>query len=218
MSIFKYLPEERFALALVSEGELHMKPLSHFRRVEDQEIRGDPNDAVLNYAPSGGLQLHEPHGKRLPPGEWYFRSEPKEEIFVFCTSTELSAELANRFRSPFCVEITDPETLLARIRSRAHPSSKLDYERTVGDLVNYRENSSPPGSTWALPDKLALTKAASFAWQKEHRIAVGRRGAFDFENVTTALQKGTARISETDVQPLLLRVGTLAKVARLHRF
>jgi hypothetical protein len=72
-------------------------------------VRGDPDDGKLRYQPEPGLALTKANGEvvNLPPG-WRFRaSAHAKAIFVYCLSQERSEALAEKFQSPFCVEIKD---------------------------------------------------------------------------------------------------------------
>ena len=195
-----------------------LRPLSHFRVYEDGQVRGDSSEGLLAFAPQGGLQITKQDGSAFTLEGWRFISSAKQDdIFVFCASNQLSAELADRFGSPFCVEVSDPDRLISRLKSRAHPTSHLDYEHLVGGKVDYRDLDQEPKIDWALPERLAFIKPKSFAWQDEFRIAVGKRGAFNVENVALKLETGAAAAPPVPSQAeLFLRVGSLASLARLH--
>jgi hypothetical protein len=221
MSLFKYFSEERFARAFIDKGALLMRPLSYFRAVEDGLVRGDPRDGILSYAPAAGLSINKEDGTTLIlEGGRFTSSARHDEVFVYCASTCLSAELARRFESPFCVEIRDEERLVARLRPRAHASSTLAYDALVAGGVDYRDPERAPGIDWALPDRLAFIKSRSFAWQEEFRIVVGRRGAMDVHNVVCTVETGpsaTVGAEGLRASPLLQKVGSLSEVAELHR-
>lgn len=220
MPVFKYFTMAAHARAFMNRGELLLRPLSYFRTHEDGGVRGDSRDGVLTYAPPSGLEIIKQDGTVVPSAGWRFTSSPKhDDIFVYCASNQLSAELAQRFASPFCVEIQDPDLLVNRLRARAHPTSRLDYDRTHSGSVEYRNLESTPGADWALPEKLAFIKPEGFAWQDEFRIAIGKRGAFDAENVECKIETGPAPSGAASyTQPALaLRLGDLAHCTQLHR-
>jgi hypothetical protein len=221
MPIYKYFTAEAHARSFLRKGTMLFRPLSYFRAIEDGEIRGDPHDGTLTYAPSNGLEIMKEDGTKVVLEGWHFASSAKhEDIFVYCASNLLSAELATKFESPFCVEIFDPEAIVARLKRRAHASSQLDYKQTIHSRVDYREIGRAPAADWALPDKLAFIKPARFSWQDEYRIVIGRRGAMEVQNVAVTLQSGSA--TTTSGQPfqsaLKLEIGSLAEFAQLHRF
>lgn len=220
MALFKYFSEERHALSFLERGEMLMRPLSWFRRIEDGQVRGDALDGVLVYAPEGGLELTMQDGRTVTiEGGRFHSSARHDEIFAFCASRTLSPELARRFDAPFCVEVDDADVIVRRLRARATPRSRLDYDSVLSGPVDYRRESREPGVDWALPERIALTKPAAFAWQDEHRIAIGTRGALDAENVAVSMRTGPDTVPATDPSPasIVLRIGPLREEAILHR-
>jgi hypothetical protein len=219
MAIFKYFTEEAHAIALINKGELMLQPLSHFRGREADGVRGDPRDGILTYAPQGGLVMNMEDGRVITlEGGSFNSSVNQNDIFVYCASNQLSADLAERF-GPFCVELPDPDILVRRLKMRAHPTSQLDYEQTVCGKVDYREHSREPGADWALPERLVLIKPECFAWQDEFRIAVGKRDTMNVENVGLTIRAGAAAaVFEPVPAPIFLKVGKLADLVTLHHF
>ncbi|WP_294192017.1 hypothetical protein [uncultured Sphingomonas sp.] len=219
MPLYKYLGEEAFASALIEKGQVYFRPLSYFRAFEDDLVRGDPDDGKLRSEPAAGLKLTKQSGEvvELPTG-WHFRASVRaEDIFVYYLSTELSGDLAAKFDSRFCVEIQDPIRLVGRIATHVRLRSKLDRNHVYSDKVDYRKLAAEPGADWALPERVAFIKPEAWAWQKEHRILVGRKGAFAVENVECALECETGLAPPTSGGPLIIHVGNLSKIAKLHR-
>ena len=219
MAIFKYFNEEAHASAFITKGELMLQPLSHFRAREADGVRGDPRDGILTYARKGGLIMNMQDGRVITlEGGSFNSSVNQNDVFVYCASNQLSAKLAEKF-GPFCVEIPDPDVLVRRLKARASPTSKFDYERLVQGRVDYREHSTEPGADWALPERLVLIKPVVFAWQDEFRIAVGKRDTMNVQNVRLTIETGPAAAAYEPVpSPIFLRVNALTDVATLHRF
>lgn len=219
MAIFKYFTEEVHALALINKGELMLQPLSHFRGREADGVRGDPRDGILTYAPKDGLVMNMEDGRVITlEGGSFNSSVNQNDIFVYCASNQLSADLAERFGS-FCVEIPDPDVLVRRLTLRAHPTSQFDYAQLVSGKVDYREHSREPGVDWALPERLVLIKPEDFEWQDEFRIAVGKRETMSVESVGLTIHTGSAGlIFEPVPAPIFLRIEKLADFVTLHRF
>lgn len=219
--VFKYFTQESHARALVDRGNLLMRSLSHFQAQEDGEVRGDQREGRLIYAPLGGLEITKATGERIVlQGTRFASAAMSDEIFVFCTSTVRSAELASRFQSRFCVKLSDPEGLARRIRARAHTTSRLDYSQLVHCEVVYQDDNTAPGVDWAFPAKLAFRKSKGFCWQAEHRFAVCGRGAFDAENVVCTLssEELPQHASRLPAAFVTMRVGSLAAMTELHVF
>jgi hypothetical protein len=219
MTIYKYFTEEAHALALINRGELMLQPLSHFRGREADGVRGDPRDGVLTYAPQGGLVMNMENGRVITLEDGSFNSSVNQnDIYVYCASNQLSADLAQRFGA-FCVEIPDHDVLVRRLQMRGHLTSKFDYGQVVCGKVVYREHSEEPGVDWALPERLVLVKPVEFAWQDEFRIAVGKRDAMKVENVSLTIQtRPSAPAFELIPPPIFLRLNPLADYVTLHRF
>lgn len=219
MAIYKYFTHEAHALALIKKGILLLQPLSHFRNHEDSEVRGDRRDGVLPYAPGDGLEITKEDGTVIVIENGQFTSSAKQnDIFVYCASNSLSSHLAEKFGN-FCVGILDPIMVVDRLRSRAHTSSKLDYSNIYAGPVVYRKPELKPGVNWALPEKLAFIKPEAFSWQNEFRIALGKRGAFQVENVDCKIEIGQVAVTVLDPAQngLKLNIGRLDGL-KLHRF
>lgn len=221
MPIYKYFSTQAHAKSFMKKGALMFRSLSYFRAIEDGEVRGDKNDGTLTYAPEGGLLLTKEDGTTIHLAGWRFSSAAKhDEIYVFCVSRILSADLAARFGTPFCVEVFDPELIANRLKARAHINSKLDYAQTEHAGIDYRGPEQGPEADWALPEKIAFIKPTLFAWQDEYRYAIGRRNALDVHNVEVPLTSGTAQAVPVNSvpPPIILEIGNLYDHGRLHRF
>lgn len=219
-SIFKYVSKEEHARKLIERGELYLQSLAYFRAYEDGSVRGDPDDGKLQYQPVEGLTITKQNGQVLLLPEARFRaSVSAENIYVYCMSSKRSEYLAERFQSPCCVEIRDPGALFAKVKGSVRLRSKLDHRNLYRGPVEYRALEVMPGADWALPQRVAFIKPPAWSWQMEYRIVVGRKGAFDFQNVGLALEKGGAdRGVRMSRSPMLLAVGDLSRHAVLHRF
>lgn len=220
VSIYKYVSEERFAQALIEKGQLYLQSLADFRSYEDALIRGDPDDGKLRYQPEPGLTLTKADGEVVNLPGWRFRaSVHAEDIFVYCLSFERSEALAEKFQSPFCVEIKDADALFAKTKGSVRIRSKLDRRNVYRGAVEYRDPATAPGADWALPEKVAFIKPPAWSWQMEYRMVMGRRGVFAVENVDLALENGPCGLTAAAAgSPLILAVGDLSRIAQLHRF
>lgn len=219
MAIYKYFTDEAHALSFIRKGNLLMRPLSYFRALEaDEGVRGDRRDGILTYAPVGGLQMNMQNGRVVTLEAASFNSSVQQnDIFVFCASNQLSADMAKQFGC-FCVEV-DPDCVIRRLKQRAHPSSQFDYDQIISGNVDYRARDKEPGVDWALPEKLVLIKPESFAGQEEFRIAVGKRNSFAVENVGLTIQIGPTATSVAPMQThIIANVGKLADAVKLHQF
>jgi hypothetical protein len=219
--LYKYVTEERFAAALREQGQVYMQTLAAFRVYEDNDVRGDRHDGRLQYEPSEGLLLTRSSGEivRLPMG-WKMASSPQaDDIYVYCLSTVRSEELAERFNSPFCVEIQNPIGLIGRIKRSVALRSQLARGHVFHGPVEYRQQETQPIVKWALPEQVSFIKPPAWQWQSEYRIVVGRKGAFDVENVVTTLECGeAANMAPPQRRPLTLAVGSILQGTIVHKF
>jgi len=222
MPLYKYLAKEVYARALIDKGQIFARPLSYFRAYEDERVRGDPDDGKLRYEPKEGLVLTMENGEVVEmPSGWRFRASVRaDDIYAYCLSTQLSPEIAAGFDCPFCVEIKEPTRLLGRISIHVRLRSKLDRNGVYSGEIDYRNLTAAPGVDWALPERVAFIKPEGWAWQKEHRIVFGRKGAFAVEGVECALETDTGEVASATAahDPLILHVGDLSKITELHSF
>lgn len=198
MAIYKYFTEERFANDFMKHGKMRFGSLTHYRELEDGKKRGDAKDGTLHYAPPEGLEITMVKDGRKLTGVSF--TTAAQNMFVFCVSNELSADRAKDF-GPFCVEVADPDALVARVKARACRSSKLDYARTIYGPIEYRPLDKIPGADWAFPERIVLMKPPEYASQTESRIAVPLK----------------SDVSSNDAW-LIVKVGKLTQITTLHRF
>lgn len=198
MPIYKYFTEERFALAFVRKGQMRFGSLAHYRGLEDGGVRGDPKDGTLHYAPAEGLEITMVADGRKLTGTSF--TTAAQGMFIYCASNELSGARAAELGA-FCVEIKDLDTIVARLRARACPRSRLDYAGLFYGSIEYRALDTIPGVDWAFPEKVALIKPPEYADQNEFRIVLPLK-----PNVTS----GDANV--------MVEIGNLEAITELHRF
>lgn len=219
--LFKYFSNEEHAIALVEKGEVYMQTLSSFRSYEDDDVRRDTADGKLRYKPTDGLTLTKENGDIVQmPADWSFVSSVKDEdVYVFCLSTQFSDEIACRFQSRFCVEIETSGRLIGAIRQKVAIRSQLDSKHVLYGPVAYRSLEDLPQADWALPERVAFIKPREWAWQREYRIIVGKKGVFAPENVVLTLTKdeGVSSLPK-NAEPLTLCVGNLSRWAKIREF
>lgn len=218
-SIYKYVTEERFALDLIEKGKVFMQTLATFQGYEDEDVRRDPDDGRLRFQPDGGLPINIEGREPEVWANWRATFSVKSaDMFVYCLSTVRSEELAERFDSRFCVEFLNPISLVSRIRNVVRLRSAMD-RAIFFQKVEYRNQQVPPGVAWALPHQVAFVKPEEWAWQNEFRVIVGKKGVFALHNLEMQLETGPPqRAPRADSQPLILTIGSMARVAKIIRF
>lgn len=217
--IYKYVTEERFALALIERGQVFMQTLATFQGYEDEGVRRDPDDGRLRFQPDDGLHINIEGREPEVWANWRATfSVNSADMFVYCLSTVRSEELAERFDSRFCVEFLNPISLISRIRSMIRLRSAMDRAIFFKE-VEYRAQQTTPGVRWALPEQVAFVKPEGWAWQNEFRVVAGKKGVFAVHNLDMQLETGPQPLAPpVDSEPLVLTVGSMARVANLIRF
>ena len=219
LTLYKYLPYQH-AEPFVASGEVMFRSLSFFLACEDRE-RGDDLEGTRSYEPVTGLEITKQTGEKLKM-QGAFRSSVKEpsELFIFSTSTLMSADLALKFEADACVEIADNSTFVARLRTalRRRPRAKLST--LIHGHVTYYQPESPPEEVWALPERIVMHKPQRFAYQCEYRFAFSTKNdAFEFENVNLTLVRGQlAGLRLGSYPETLLKFGPMSDCCRIHRF
>lgn len=198
MALYKYFTDERFANAFIRKGNMRFGSLASYRQFEDGGVRGDPKDGTLHYEPHEGIEITMVADGRKLSGISF--STAAQNMFVYCMSSELSSERAAEL-GPFCVEVADPDTIVARLRARATNASKLDYAAVVCGETEYRPYDKIPGADWAVPERVVMIKPPEYAPQKEFRIALPLKPDATSED-----------------ECVLVPIGNLGGIARLHRF
>ena len=197
------------------------RALSYFRDYEDAQVRGDEFEGTKLYRPRTGLEitLTATGQKRVLPHS--FESTANEDdIFVYCLSTMLIAELATQFKASACVEIVSPVRLIAGVRAALLRRPSIKSKTLVHGKVKYYAPEEPPIVDWALPNRIAMSKLSLYKPQHEYRFAFAVNGAFQVENTRLRLvSPGERRPQRTTAHPeRLLKIGSLAKVCKIHRF
>ena len=219
-SLYKYLPE-RYVEAFVRKGAVLFRALSYFRDYEDDQIRGDEFEGTRLHRPQNGLEitLTATQEKVVLPHS-FESSANEDDIFVFCLSTALSADLAAQFQADACVEILNPNRFVAGIRAALLRRPSVKSKMLVHGNVRYYTPDEPVIVDWALPEKIAMSKLSAYAPQQEYRIAFAVNGAFGVESTRLRLvAPGQRRPPRTMSHPeRLLKLGSLAKICKVHRF
>ena len=220
MNLYKYLPS-KYIDGFVRRGEVLFRALSYFRDYEDAQVRGDEFEGTKLYRPKQGLEvtLTATQERRLLPHA--FESTANEDdIFVFCLSTVLSADLAEQFKASACVEIHHPARFISEIRAALNRRPSIKNKMLVHGEVKYYVEDEPPIVDWALPEKIAMSKLSFYSPQQEYRIAFAVNGAFKVQNTRLRLVvPGERRVPRSASHPeRLMKLGNLSKLCSVHRF
>jgi hypothetical protein len=220
-TLIRYFSKQEYAAAFMVQGDVRLRPLSYFRDYEDQGVRADQHEGTLVHRPDAGLQVRLEHSGELVALPHRFESTTDEDnIFVYCLSTELSADIAARFKAAIAVEVLRPLGFLAALRSALRLRARFRSAQLVHQPVRYYEWDEPPLGDWAIPERVAMRKPKPYAWQKEYRFAVPVGNAFAVENVSVRLVAPQSQRAPRagDHAEERLRLGNLSKICKVHRF
>jgi hypothetical protein len=217
-SLVRYFSEIN-GRAFLERGEVLFRALSYFRDYEDKGVRADEHEGTLVHKPLGGLQANLVATGAVVDLPHRMESTAKEdEILVYCMSTELSADIGQRFNAEMAVEILDPAKFLGRVRSCLALRKRIHANELVHGTVHYYEWHEQPIVDWALPERIAMRKPKSFEWQKEYRIAAPVGDAFRVQNVSVKLvAPGSPRPPRATAHPqMCVKLGNISKICRVH--
>lgn len=219
-SLYKYLPA-KYVESFVREGAILFRSLSYFRDYEDAQVRGDVFEGTRLYRPQSGLEitLTTTQQKVILPHS-FESSANEDDIFVFCLSTALSADLASQFQATACVEIRNPSRLIAGVRDALLRRPSIKSKMLVHGEIRYYTEDQPPIIEWALPERIAMSKLSVYMSQQEYRLAFAVNGAFRVETSRLRLvSPGERRAPRTTSHPeRLFKLGSLATLCKAHQF
>ena len=185
--LYKYFSERKWAEAFL-DGSMLFRSLSHFRDLEDKNVREDEKEGVSIFRPKDGLIMHnETQGTTLTlPDHGLETVVKQDEIFVFCVSRSLTDELRESFNAVTCVEISNIGAFCDRVTAALPSSAKFPGppgRQRIGQRVEYYCESGDCNPRWALPDVIATSKRETYAWQDEFRLVFSLSDALDFEKI-----------------------------------
>ena len=217
-SLFKYLPDQ-FVDPFIREGKILFRALSYFRDYEDAQIRGDEFEGTKLFRPEPGLEITKTEtGEKLVLPYSLESTTNEKDIFVFCTSSVLSNDLASEFSASTCIEIFDISRFLSEIRNALARRPSIKNKTLLHGLVNYYSATDPPLADWALPERITMSKLNAYSKQQEHRIAFGINGALRVQNTSQRLvplgNRHQSRLSEHP--ECMLKIGNIGKICKIH--
>ena len=185
--LYKYFSDRKWAEAFL-DGSILFRSLSYFRDLEDKNVREDDKEGVSIFRPEGGLIMHnETQGTTLTLAGHSLETVVKQdEIFIFCVSRFLTDALRERFNAVACVEISNIGAFCDRVTAAIPSNAKFPGppgRQRIGQRVQYYCESGDCNPRWALPDVIATSKRAEYAWQDEFRLVFSLTDALNFEKI-----------------------------------
>lgn len=192
-SVFKYFGQKQHLESFVSKGEVMFNTLSYFLSCEDEARRDYLEDSNI-YRPSNGLQitLTKTQQKLTDPRALISKVKNPHRVFVFCTSTENSDYLYQKFSAEGCVEILNLDQFKKRmLHVIKKPIHNIKNQTLLANAVSYYDHQQEVGTRHACPDQIIMSKLMNFSEEKEFRFAFAKdKNAFDVNNVDYSLSSG----------------------------
>lgn len=212
-TLFRYYSERDYAERFL-DGKLLFRSLSFYRDIEDQEVRGDPNEGRLSFSPAGGLEITKENGVGVRSFTHFNSAVREDEIFVFCLSDASGERKSQKFGRIHC-EISDSAIFIERVIAALPPGATFFAKK-----VTYDDPRDPPGARWACPELITASKWPAFSWQDEFRLLFSVTNALAFENchmtVSNSLPARPPRQTALP-SPIKIQIATgLRDIAVLH--
>ncbi|MBT9175582.1 MAG: hypothetical protein DDT22_01262 [candidate division WS2 bacterium] len=214
--LYKYIPSE-YAENMLRRGELLFRNLTYFKQYEDEQ-RGDPLEGHHRDNPDNDMVITNlSTGKGIKGDFSFLNATDSDLIYVFCMSTINSSDLYGEFKSNACIEITDVEKFILRIRVKlkhlisCHKSGLLH-----GDVKYYAANKVAEFNIKD-PKELAFAKDKMFKHQHEYRLVFGTKKAFKLEQ-KIVINKGYNFKDETikgTAKEKLIKIGDISDFANV---
>lgn len=188
-SLFRYFDNEDYAQAFLS-GKIFCHNLQYYVNIEDDQVRGDPNDGSLVHQPPQGLEISNltQRTKFAIPGAQFKSKTNIEEIYALCMSESLNQKIIAGFKATYCVEIRSKRLFLQSVRSALTGKGNTAH----AGRMTYYHPSSFPLARWAVPAQICLRKDQGYRWQDEYRVVFGMPRYFDVENVSLTIKQRTS--------------------------
>ena len=175
--LYKYLPSQ-YSENVVEKGEILFRNLTYFRQYECEQ-RGDSLEAIHRDNPDNDVELFQPSTGAYSKGNFSFlNSTDSDLIYVFCLSMSHKSDLYEEFNSDTCIEITDPEDLLKRIRIKVKRLISAHNKSLIHKPVYCYAANKPAEFNVKDPFELPFAKGDAFNNQDEYRLVFGTRKAF----------------------------------------
>lgn len=219
MKLYKYLPSKYLDIFL-DEGSFLFRSLPYFQDYEDDQIRGDEYEGTLKHSRKEGLLIHNQTTNKTFRIPFTFSSAvDAENIFVFCASKRLCAELAKEFESDSCVEILNSDIIISNIQNCVANIQQKSPVFIHGEVIYYKEEEEP-GINWALPNKIVMRKLEYFKNQDEYRFSFSHKDAFGIEKTKQSLTSGKKEKKKRDkpYPEYQIKIGNIRQYCRVHTF
>lgn len=217
--LYKYFGHKNHLENFIEHGEVYLNSVSYFLNCEENSRR-DETENLNVYRPINGLIVNSSiTGQTFTvPLQLNSQIYGTDRIFVFCMSSQYSAQLNHKFRAYGCVEIADVEAFKERLRLKIKTHlgiNDLSKDIFLSGPISYYDSADEPGTRHACPDQIVMAKPKAFSDEQEYRFVFTEDAAlFQVNQVKYSLSSGTLQ-SQDKHSHLILRLGSLADICRI---
>ena len=213
--IYRYFREEKFCEDFILKGKTLFRPLSYFITCEDS-TRKDYTESMNIFEPKNGLEITklDSNEKMILPLKLISSVVRPDQVFLYCSSTQLSAKLFNKFEATVCVEI-DTIKFEYHIEKQLKKMFRKNFVYS-SQIVEYYDPSLPPDTRHADPERIIFSKPRSFSDESEFRFAFSQdKNIFNVNNVSYILADEPASSPITTVNnEFFLELGSIERFCR----
>ena len=212
--LYKYLPY-RYVGQVLNNGELLFRNLTYFQQYECEQ-RGDPLEGHHRDNPDNDIEITVlSTGEKIKGDYSFLNSTDAELIYVFCLSKTYSKELYEKFDSDACIEITDVEEFIRRVRIKIKQLISVHKNGLLHNDVKYYAANQPAEFNIKEPKEIAFAKDEAFRNQDEYRLVFGTKKAFKLEQkiVVNATYNFREEAMKGIPKDKLTKVGSISDIA-----
>lgn len=178
--LYKYLPSQ-YVANVMDKGELLFRNLSYFKQYECEK-RGDPLEGHHRDNPDNNVVAEiVSTGEKIESDSSFLNSTNSDLIYIFCLSQSLGDNLYEEFQCDVCIEVTDVDEFIRRVRMTVKRLVSLHKTGLLHAPVSYYEPNKPPEFDIKDPKELIFAKDNAFLNQNEYRLVFGTKKAFNLE-------------------------------------
>jgi hypothetical protein len=191
--IYRYFSSKEFCDEFLFRGKVLFRPRSYFLACED-ESRRDSTEASNIFAPEDGLKITKlNYNENLTLDIQLISSIPNpDQVFIYCSSTQFSAALFERFNAVYCIKINRKKF---ECRVKEHLQKNFKYKFVyAGKAIDYYDPALPPDTRHADPERIVFSKPKHFEIESEFRFTFSQNpDAFNVNNVSCVLTNNHSR-------------------------
>lgn len=217
MILYKYLPS-CYVKNVLEKGELLFRNLTYFRQYECEK-RGDPLEGYHRDNPDDDIVIDNlSSGKKIKGDFSFINSTNSDLIYVFCLSQSLNSNLFNEFESDVCIEITDADEFIRRVRIAVKRLISLHKIGLLHAPVSYYAPNKPAEFNIKDPKELVFAKDNAFLSQDEYRLVFGTKKSFNLTQqiVINGAHSFREEAMKGIAKEKMIRIGNFTDIANVR--